>query len=65
MKKKIQEIISGYDFENYGKGIGFIFIVDNLNKSKMEEVVWTTFIDMYTKKVLFTEMMKAEPKGFG
>ena len=64
-EKKIQEIISGYDFENYGKGIGFIFIVDNLNKSKMEEVVWTTFIDMYTKKVLFTEMMKAEPKGFG
>jgi hypothetical protein len=62
---KIQDIINGYEFENYGKGIGFIFIVDNLNKSKLEEVVWATFIDINTKKVLFTEKMKAEPKGFG
>ncbi|MBL0079455.1 MAG: hypothetical protein IPP53_10205 [Bacteroidetes bacterium] len=37
-EKKIQEIISGYDFESYGKGIGTYFIVDNLNKSKMEEL---------------------------
>lgn len=64
-EKKIQEIINGYEFENYGKGIGFVFIVDNLNKSKLEEVVWATFIDINSKKVLFTEMMKAAPGGFG
>lgn len=61
----IQDIVKNYSFENNLKGIGFVFIVENLNKPKEEEVVWATFIDISTKKVLFTEKMKANADGIG
>lgn len=62
--KFIQEIISRYDFK--GKtGIGLMFNVENFSKPDGKGVVWITFLDMKTKKVLMTERMIDEPGGFG
>lgn len=61
----IQKIVSKYNLSGYDKGIGVIFIVDNLNKSAVEEVVWVTFFNISTKKVLFTEKATQKAGGFG
>ena len=61
----IQKIVSKYNFTGYDKGLAVIFIVDNLNKSKTEEVAWITFINISTKKVIFTEKVVAKAGGFG
>lgn len=61
----IQKIVSAYNLSGYEKGLAVVFIVDNLNKSKVEEVVWVTFLNISTKKVIFTEKAVAKAGGFG
>lgn len=61
----IQKIVSKYNLSGYDKGLGIVFIVDNLNKSTVEEVVWVTFFNMNNKKVVFTEKVIAKAAGFG
>ena len=60
----IQNIVNGYDL-NGKKGIGLVFIMENLNKTGAKGSLYVTFIDMATRKVLFTERMTGKAGGFG
>jgi len=59
----IQKIVSGYNLT--GKGVGLIFIIDNLNKTEAKETIWVTFINMNSKKIIFTEKLTEKAGGFG
>lgn len=61
----INSIVANYNLTGYEPGLAIVFIVDNLNKQDKEEVIWVTFLDIVTKKVLFTEPLSAIPAGFG
>jgi hypothetical protein len=60
----IQNIVNGYDL-NGKKGIGLVFIMEGLNKPGAKGSMFVTFIDMATRKVLFTERMTGKAGGFG
>ncbi len=66
-EEDIQKIVSMYDFSSYekNKGIGLVFIVDNINKKEDKESVWVTFLDMNSNKVIFTEKVIGKSGGFG
>ena len=60
----IANIVNSYDLS--GKtGIGLVFIVENLNKPAAKGTMYVTFIDMASRKVLFTERMTGKASGFG
>jgi hypothetical protein len=60
----IANIVSSYDLSGKS-GIGLVFIVENLNKTSAKGSMYVTFIDMASKKVLFTERMSGKAGGFG
>ncbi|MBX3253832.1 MAG: hypothetical protein KF862_06790 [Chitinophagaceae bacterium] len=47
------------------KGIGLLFIVENIDKKKVEESLHVALIDLSTGKVLITERFTEKPAGFG
>lgn len=60
----IQGIVNKYDLK--GKtGVGLVVIMEALNKSGEVAVMYITFIDMASKKVLYTERMVEKAGGFG
>lgn len=60
----IKNIVKGYDLK--GKtGIGFVLIAEGMNKIMEEGSYWVTFIDMSSKKVLFTRRVTGKAGGFG
>ena len=63
-EQKIANLVKNYDFQ--GKtGIGLLFFIDGMSKSKDEASGWVTFIDMKSKKVLSTEYKTGKAGGFG
>lgn len=46
-------------------GIGLVYVVESLNKTSEKLIVWVTFIDLATKKVLHTEKVEGKAGGFG
>jgi hypothetical protein len=60
----VQKIVSDYDFGDK-KGLGLMFVVEALNKTKAEAALWVTWIDMGSKKVLRTERKEEKAGGFG
>ena len=60
----INKIAAGYDYQEL-HGMGLMFNIESFNKLTTQASMFVTFIDMDTKKVLFTERMTAEPSGFG
>lgn len=64
-KNDVLKIVADYDFSGYEKGVGFVFIVDNLNKQYAEEVMWCVFVDMGTNSVIFAEKANGVAGGFG
>jgi hypothetical protein len=62
-EESIKKIVGKY--KTSGKGIGMIFIVDNMNKPKNETVAWVTFFGLANKKVLLTEKLTSKAAGFG
>ncbi len=63
-KSDIENTVKGYNF-NGKKGIGLMFIMESMNKSAKQGNMYVTFIDMASRKVLFTERMSGEAGGFG
>ncbi|QEC69465.1 hypothetical protein FRZ67_19960 [Panacibacter ginsenosidivorans] len=63
-KPTIDKMVKGYDFGNK-KGIGVIFFMEGMSKTKERSSMWVTFIDMSSKKVLYTERMEEKVGGFG
>ncbi len=60
----ITAILSRYDFQGK-KGIGFLIIIEGMNKGKEAASGWITFVDMTTKKLLQTRRVVTSPGGFG
>lgn len=60
----ISKIVSGYNFK--GKtGVGLVFIMEGLSKTKEKASMYVTFVDMKTNKVIYTERMEGKAGGFG
>jgi hypothetical protein len=55
----IQEVVKAFDFGN-NKGIGLLIVMEGMSKSKKGASMWITFVDISTKKVLFTERMEGK-----
>lgn len=63
-EQKIANLVKGYDFQ--GKtGIGLLFFIDGMSKSKDEASGWITFVDMKSKNVLLTQYTTGKAGGFG
>ena len=60
----IQNVVNQYDLGGK-KGIGLVFIMEGLNKAAAKGSMYVTFIDMPSRKVLFTERMTGKAGGFG
>jgi hypothetical protein len=60
----IDNMVKAYDFKGK-KGIGLLLIMESMNKSIEKGAMYVAFIDMATKKVLFTERMTGKAGGFG
>ncbi len=60
----IKKIVSTYKLAP-SDGVGIAYIAENLDKNKEEFTVWVTFIDLATRKVLYTERLVGKPGGFG
>ncbi|MBX2921378.1 MAG: hypothetical protein KF746_04225 [Chitinophagaceae bacterium] len=63
-RSNIESIIKGYDFKDK-KGVGLIFIMENMNKATAQASMYVTLINMGTKKVLLTERMIGKAGGIG
>lgn len=63
-KETIDEIVKGYNFGGK-KGVGMMFIMESMNKSASNGSMYVTFIDMGSRKVLYTERMTGKAGGFG
>ncbi len=60
----VAKMVKQYEFK--GKtGIGFTLIAEGMNKNLTEGSYWATFIDMKSKKVLFTKRVTGTAGGFG
>jgi hypothetical protein len=46
-------------------GIGVVYVVESLSKTAEKMFAWVTFIDLSTKKVLYTEKLEGSAAGFG
>lgn len=63
-EEAIGEIVSSYDFHGEA-GIGLMFNIESFDKIARKGTMWVTFIDMPSKKVLFTSRLSHGPQGFG
>lgn len=61
---KIKAMAKKYNLKGKA-GIGLVFIVESMDKSRKEASVWVTFIDMKTKEVLLSKPVIGESGGFG
>lgn len=60
----IVQLVSSYNFS--GKtGIGLLLVVDGMSKSEKTAIVYVTFINMASKRVLLTERIEGKAGGFG
>ncbi len=55
----IQQIVSDFTFGDH-KGIGLLIVMESMSKSKKSAAMWYTFIDIASKKVLFTERVEGK-----
>ncbi|MES2734294.1 MAG: hypothetical protein V4714_21280 [Bacteroidota bacterium] len=53
------------DYKSDKSGVGLLFIVDTFSKPAEEGVIHVTFFDIASRKVLLTQKMSGEPRGFG
>ncbi|QRR03967.1 hypothetical protein [Dyadobacter sandarakinus] len=47
------------------EGIGIVYVVESLSKTAERMTAWVTFVDLATKKVLYTEKVEGKAGGFG
>ena len=63
-EETIKSMLKKYDFS--GKdGLGFLLVAEGMSKGREEASYWATFVDMRTKKVLFTKRITGKAVGFG
>lgn len=60
----MEKIVQPYSFTGKS-GIGLLFVVDGMSKSKKAATIWVVFINMTSKKVLLAEKIEGKASGFG
>lgn len=63
--ENINRLVTHYTYPSGGTGIGLVFIVEQVSKNSDSEMFWATFVDLATKKVLFSQKFQAKGNGFG
>jgi hypothetical protein len=63
-KENVEKAVSQYNPEQKS-GYGIVFVVESFDKMQEKAFIWVTVFDVVTKKVLVTERIEAQPKGFG
>jgi len=61
---QVKKSVSKYSLSEKD-GIGLVYVVESLNKNAEKLYAWATFIDLSTKKVLYTEKVEGSAGGFG
>ena len=61
----IQEVVNKYPKGDKADGIGVVFIIESFNKSEQIAILYVTFFDIASKKILYKEQMSGKPGGFG
>jgi hypothetical protein len=60
----IKSHVKAYDLGGK-KGIGLVFIMDGMSKTKKASTMYVTLIDLAKKKVILTEELSGSTGGFG
>lgn len=63
-KQQIEQKIQSYNLEAKNS-LGFVIIVQNLNKAKLQGEYYFVFFDTKTRKIASSMLLSAAPKGFG
>ncbi|MGH1337873.1 MAG: hypothetical protein ACRBFS_17260 [Aureispira sp.] len=63
--QEIQKIVRAYGTKNLQSDFGLTFIVHSLNKLQERAYIYVVIFNPKTKKVLFSERMSGEARGFG
>ena len=63
--EKLQEMINRYKTDNMEAKFGLSFIVHSFNKFQERGNFYVVIFDSKSKKVLFSERMSGEARGFG
>lgn len=58
----ITTLVKGFDFEKL-KGVGILFVMEGMSKSRKAASIWVTLIDIKSKKVLMTERIESKVAG--
>lgn len=61
---QVKKSVSKYSL-SVKDGIGIVYVVESLNKKAEKLFAWVTFIDLKSKKVLYTERVDGAAGGFG
>lgn len=65
---KVQTIIdqvTRYTYPAGSTGIGLVFVAEEIDKLQEQTVFWVAFVDLSTKKMLYTEKMAGSGSGIG
>jgi hypothetical protein len=60
----IKKMVSRLDFGK-DKGLGLMFIMEGMNKTKKEAAMWVTYVNVEKNEVIFTARLTGDPGGFG
>lgn len=60
----IQNMVKRYALDSK-KGVGVVFIVEGMDKSRPEAAIWVTYIRMSDQSVLLTKRLTGKAGGFG
>ena len=63
--QKVEGLVTHYTYPASGRGVGLVFMVESIDKKSESEVFWATFVDLATKKVLYTQKLDGKGAGFG
>lgn len=63
--EKIEGFVKNYTFPASATGLGVVFVMEELVKPEELTVFWVTFVDMTSKKMIFTQKVGGTAMGFG
>ena len=62
---KIEGMVKNYAYPVGSAGTGVVFVMEELDKPKELTVFWVTFVDLATKRMIYTEKIAGSAAGFG
>ncbi len=64
-KATIERVVSNYSSDKYDKGVGVLFIVEELNKKAVQGKTHVVLFDLETNEIIQSVKYTTEPGGFG